>query len=72
MGLVVLFVILSVCVPSYGFFLIYNVTGPVKGVNDEAKATIPLKGYLVFQLDDIAGTLVDANLIIYGKDSSES
>ena len=54
LGLVVLLVILSVCVPSYGYFLIYNVSTTVKGADyaTDLKTTIPLKGYLVLNLDE--------------------
>jgi hypothetical protein len=71
LGLVILFVVLSVCVPSYGYFLIYNVSTTVKGADDNtgAKTTIPLKGYLVLNLD-ANDALVDANLIMYGNDAN--
>ncbi|MGD0573169.1 MAG: hypothetical protein ABSB11_09135 [Sedimentisphaerales bacterium] len=72
LGLAVIFVVLSLCVPSYGqagdYFLIYNVATTVNGVNKNSVASIPLKGYLVANLDS-DGDLVDANLIMYGKDS---
>jgi hypothetical protein len=69
--LVVVFVVLSACVPSYGYFLIYNVSGLVKGVNNETKASIPWKSYFVANLDDSNDVLVDANLIMYGQDSNK-
>jgi hypothetical protein len=65
--LAVVFVVFSTCAPSYGYFLIYNVSCSVKGANNNLAATIPLKGYLVANLDS-AGDLVDANLIMYGQD----
>jgi hypothetical protein len=68
LGLAVIFVVLSLCVPSYGdYFLIYNVSCTVKGVNKNSVASIPLKGYLVANLDS-DGSIMDANLIMYGKD----
>jgi hypothetical protein len=73
MGLAVLLVVLSMCVPSYGnFFLIYNVSTTVKGADSatDAKATVALKGYLVLNLTDANGYVVDANLIMYGNDAN--
>jgi len=43
----------------------------VKGANNALAATIPLKGYLVVNLDS-DGDLVDANAIMYGKDSLDN
>ncbi len=69
LGLVVLFAVLSMCVPSYGYFLIHNVSTTVKGADADTdeNVTIALKGYLVLNLD-VDGLVVDANLILYGKD----
>ena len=67
--LAVVFVVLSTCAPSYGYFLIYNLSGSVKGVNNDTKASISVKGYLVANLDDTNDVPVDANLIMYGQDS---
>jgi hypothetical protein len=72
LGLVILFVVLSVCVPSYGYFLIYNVSGSVKGVNNTTPGSISWKAYLVLNLDNVSGDITDANLVIYGKDSSKA
>lgn len=69
--LAVVIVVLSACVPSYGYFLIYNVSSSVKGVNNETKASIPWKGYFVANLDDTNDVPVDANLIMYGQDSNK-
>jgi len=69
-GLAVLLAVLYICTPSYGnYFLIYNVSYTVKGVNSGQPASIPLKGYLVANIDDSDGSIADANLIIFGKDS---
>ena len=70
LGLAVIFLVLSVCVPWYGYFLIYNVSGSVKGVNNETAASIPWKAYLLVSLDS-NDEFVDANLIMYGKDSTK-
>jgi len=71
LGLAVIFLVLSVSVPSYGYFLIYNVTGTVKGVNNTAPASIAWKGYLVLDFNDSNDLIVDANLVMYGKDSGK-
>ncbi len=57
---------------SSDYFLIYNVSCTVKGANNDLAASIPLKGYLVANIDDSDGSIVDANLIMYGKDSLAS
>ena len=74
LGLAVLFVVLCASVPSYGYFLIYNVSYTVNGADKStnAKVTIPLKAYLVVNLDDSNNELVDANLILYGNEASTS
>ncbi|MGA2071384.1 MAG: hypothetical protein ABSG97_08530 [Sedimentisphaerales bacterium] len=70
-GLVVL-VMMGMCASSFGFFLIYNVSTTVKGGDSatDAKAAVPLKAYLVLDLNDSNGLLVDANLIMYGNDAN--
>jgi hypothetical protein len=70
--LVVVFVVLSVSVPSYGYFLIYNVSGSAKGANDGSKASISWKAYLLMDINDGNGILQDANMVMYGKDSTKT
>jgi len=57
------------CASSYGYFLIYNVSTTVKGIDEEAGTpiSIPLKGYLVLNMDDNCDATLDINLILYGK-----
>lgn len=71
-AILVVLVMLSMSASSFGFFLIYNVSTTVKGVSavTGAKVTVPLKGYLVLDIDDSDGSILDANLILYGKDSN--
>ncbi|MGA2678079.1 MAG: hypothetical protein ABSF37_02120 [Sedimentisphaerales bacterium] len=69
LGLAVLFVILSASVPSYGYFLIYNLSSTVKGVNNSTPVSISWKAYLVLSFDN-SDNAVDANMIMYGKDSN--
>jgi hypothetical protein len=70
-GLVVL-VILGICSPSFGYLLLYKVSTTVRGADDDTgeKATVPLKGYLLLNLDD-NNNIDDANLILYGKDTDK-
>lgn len=85
-ALFVVLVMLGICAPSYGYFLIYKLSGTVrgiiynpldtiKGVDDTNRVTIPFKGLLVMNiaLDEVndTNTLVDANLIIYGRDVND-
>jgi hypothetical protein len=69
----VVLVMLAMCALSFGnYFLIYNVSATVNGADDDTgvKTTVPMKGYLVVNLTDDDGDFVDANLILYGNDSS--
>ncbi len=80
LGLAVLAVVLYMFVPvSYAqpssfYYLIYNVSTTVNGSDYDAytAVTIPLKGYLVLEFADSRDGLVDANLILYGKDEAGS
>ncbi|MGA2093482.1 MAG: hypothetical protein ABSH16_08770 [Sedimentisphaerales bacterium] len=74
-GLVVL-VFLGMSALSFGngtYILIYNISASVKGADDDTglAATIPLKGYLILNLS-APTTVVDANLILYGKDTTKA
>jgi hypothetical protein len=64
-------VILGVCTSSYGYFLIYNLTGSLKGTEgtvDIKKDTTDFKGYLVLDINNDTNELADANMFIYGRD----
>jgi hypothetical protein len=71
-GLVVL-VILGICSPSFGYLLLYKVSMTARGadVDTDAKANVPLKGYLLLNLDD-NNEIADANLILYGRDTDKA
>jgi hypothetical protein len=58
------------CSSSFGYLLLYNVSMTVNGadVNVSSRVTIPLKGYLLLNLDD-SNEFVDANLMLYGRDA---
>jgi hypothetical protein len=70
LGLVVLLVVLCMSVPSYGYYLIYNLSGSAKGINNGVPASIPWKGYFVVKVS--GSSILDANLIMYGKDSAKA
>jgi hypothetical protein len=69
-GLVML-ALLWMCSASFGYFLVYNVSATVNGVDyeTELRVSVPLKGYLVLRLND-SNELQDANLVLYGKDAN--
>jgi hypothetical protein len=70
--ILVVLVMMTMCTSSFGFFLVYNVSTSVKGADGatDDKTTVPLKGYLLLNLDNTSGEVVDANLVLYGKDSN--
>jgi hypothetical protein len=65
--LLVVLVMLGICSSSYGYFLIYKLTGSVTGMDDANKVSLKFKGYLAMSLDD-SNSLLDANMIIDGTD----
>ena len=70
-AVLVILVMLGICSSSYGYFLIYNLSGTIRGTDgtvDIKRVTIPFRGYLVMRLDNDTNSLVDANMIIYGRD----
>jgi hypothetical protein len=68
-AVLVVLVMLGICTSSYGYFLIYNLTGAVRGVDtNDTVVTIHFKGYLVMDFND-SNSLIDANMIMYGRDS---
>jgi hypothetical protein len=65
-------VILGTSTSSYGYFLVYNLSGTVRGVEDANKVTISFRGYLVMNFDNDTNSLVDSNMIIYGRDPNRN
>jgi hypothetical protein len=64
-------VMLGICTPSYGYFLVYKLDGMLKGTEgavDIKKETTDFKGYLVMNIDANTNELIDANMIFSGKD----
>jgi hypothetical protein len=70
-AILVVLVMLGICTSSYGYFLIYNLSGTIRGTDgtvDIKKVTTPFKGYMVLNVDNDTNSFSDANMIIYGKD----
>ena len=86
-ALFVVLIMLGICTSSYGYFLIYKLSGTIRGamynrsdtktigIDDTNAVTIPFKGLLVMNLalDEVndTNTLIDANMIIYGRDTND-
>jgi hypothetical protein len=71
-ALFVILIMLGICTSSYGYFLVYNLSSTVYGIDDTNiydtnLAMIPFKGYLVMDFND-DNSLIDANMILYGRD----
>jgi len=71
-----LFVMFAVlCVPSYGYILVYNMSGSYKAVNvpaDPNLATLhpkSFKGYLVMDVNDANGAIEQSTAVIYGRNA---
>ena len=63
----------SVCTSVFGDYLLeYNLNISMKGVdvNNNLSENMPMKAFLVMTFSDVDNSLVDANLILYGKDPS--
>jgi len=71
LAVLVLVGMFSYCTSAFGLVLVYKLNMSVKGIdlanNTDKEQSFPTKGYLVLTYDDFSGTLVDANLILYGK-----
>jgi hypothetical protein len=72
--LFVMLAVLGVCAPSYGYLLIYNVSSTFKGVDSDANSAenVPIKGFLVLDMNDPNETLDDAEMVLYGKDADKA
>jgi hypothetical protein len=74
-ALLVVLVILGICTSSYGYFLVYNLSGTVRGTDGTVNirnVTISFRSYLVMTFDDDTNSFDDANLIIYGRDPNNN
>ena len=73
LGLTVVLAALGVCAPSYGYILVYKVTGGMKAVewNVQKKIiSVSVKGYAAIDIDDSNGAVNDKQMVLYGKDAS--
>lgn len=65
-------VILGICSSSFGdIILLYNLSASGSGIdvnNNDSPLKVPLKAYFVMRVNDAATAILDANLILYGKD----
>jgi hypothetical protein len=72
-GTVLLLAVMYLCTPAFGnYFLLYDVSAPVTGVDFfylESAVKVPLKGYMLLTLSD-ANAFVDVNLVLYGNNAS--
>ncbi len=74
MALSLVLAVFVLCAPSFGYILIYKVSGKIKGVDwnyeNPPAASVSIKGYLAFNIDiiDYVETITEAQIVIYGKD----
>jgi hypothetical protein len=70
--LLVVLAVLGMCAPSYGYFLIYKLTSTMRVIDytTDSSGNLPVKGYLVVDISDEDGDLLDANMVFYGKDDN--
>jgi hypothetical protein len=67
--------IFEICTPSYGYFLVYDLYGSIKGTQwlvDIDKETISFDGYLVMRFDNDTDEFQDANLLLNGDDPNNN
>ena len=73
LGLAVVLAALGFCAPSYGYILVYKVTGGMKAVewNIQKKIiSVSVKGYAAIDINDSNGAVNDKQTVLYGKDAS--
>jgi hypothetical protein len=75
MGLIMVLAILSVCSPSYGYILVYKVTGSMKAAEWRVDKiiSVSVKGYIAVNIvvnDTGDNEVTDAQMVIYGKNKS--
>ncbi len=57
---------------SNGYFMVYKMNGSIRGVDDvNKKDSVHFKAYLVMNFADDVNELIDANMIIYGRNSDD-
>jgi hypothetical protein len=69
--LFVMLAVVCVCVPSYGYMLVYNMSGSYKTLETTAEIlySSSFKGYLVMDVNDANGAINQSTAIIYGKNA---
>ena len=74
LGLTVVLAALCVCAPSYGYILVYKVTGGMKAVewNSGKIISVSVKGYAAIDINDSNEAIDDKQIVLYGKDASGS
>ncbi len=60
--------VLGVCVPSYGYILVYKIAGGMKAQDwgSDKLINVSAKGYLAMDIND-SDKVTDANMVLYGK-----
>jgi hypothetical protein len=74
-ALLVVLVILGICTSSYGYFLVYDLYGTIRGTEGTVhidKVTINFDGYLVMKFNDDTNSFEDANMLLNGKDPNHN
>jgi len=71
LGLTVVLAVLGVCAPSYGYILVYKITGGMKAVdwNSEKIINVSVKGYAAIDIND-SNVVTNKQMVLYGKDAS--
>ncbi|MGD0553161.1 MAG: hypothetical protein ABSB25_11010 [Sedimentisphaerales bacterium] len=71
LGLTVVLAVLGVCAPSYGYILVYKVTGAMKAVdwNSEKIVSVSVKGCLAMDIND-SEEVNDAQMVLDGKNAN--
>jgi hypothetical protein len=72
--LIAAMVVLSVCAPSFGYILVYKLSTTVKAVDTliDVSEVIKIKGYLIIDYNETDLEVVDADVVIYGKDQDDT
>jgi hypothetical protein len=72
--LLVVLAILGVCAPSYGYILVYKLTGTIKAVewNDGIITNVSVKGYAAVDINDVNEAVDGAEMVLYGKDTNKN
>ncbi len=64
-------IILVTYTSSYGYFLVYNISGGMAGIENLEKESVHFHSYMVMTFDNDTNDLVDTNMIVYGEDTND-